>query len=94
VISFLVTFATVTMVFSLWIMISTITAAMTGLIPVVAALVMVVVMVAMMVVIKNRTQRDKRNGRSNDTVIMICAGRYADQCQSKQAANGHDSKLV
>ena len=93
-ISFLLTFATVTIVISPWIMISTVTAAMTGLIFVVVALVMVVVMVAMVAVIKNRTQRDKRDGRSNDAVVVICAGRCADHCQGEQAAKCHDSKLV
>ena len=92
--SFLLTFATVTIVISLWIMISTVTAAMTGLIPVVVALVMLVVMVTMMVVIINRTQRDKCDSRSNEAVIVIRAGRCADQCQSKKAANDHDSNLV
>lgn len=92
--SFLLTLATVAIVISLWIMISTVTAAMTGLMPVVATLVMVVVMVTMMVVIINRTQRDKRDGGSNDTVIVIRAGRCADHCQGKKAANDHDSNLV
>lgn len=83
-----------TIVISLWITISTVAAAMAGLIPVVAALVMLVVMVAMMVVIINRTQRDKCDCRHNDTVIVIRVGRCANHCQGEHAANDQDSKLV
>ena len=90
-ISFLVMVATMTIVTSLWIMISTVTATVTRLMSVVMTLVMVV---AMMAVIKNRTQRDKRNRRSNDAMVMICTDRCADQCQGNQAANGHGLKHV
>jgi len=86
--------ATMTIVASLWIMISTVTATVTRLMSVVMALVMVVVMVATMAVIKNRTQRDKRNRRSNDAVVVICSGRSADQYQGNQAAEGHGSKYI
>jgi uncharacterized membrane protein len=82
-------------VIALGVMGSTVATTMTGLMPVVVSLVlMMMVVVAMVVVIENRTQCDKRDRRRNNAVIMICAGRGAGQCQSDQAANRHDSKLV
>ena len=86
--------STMTSVIALGVMGSTVATTMTGLMPVVVSLVLMMVVVAMVVVIENRTQCDKRDRRRNNAVIMICAGRGAGQCQSDQAANRHDSKLV
>lgn len=89
------TVATMTIVVSLWIMISAVTATMTRLMPVVMMLVLVVVVVVtMVVVIQNRTQRNKRDRRSYDAVVVFRTGRRTDQCQRKQATNDHGSKLV
>ncbi len=81
-------------VIALGVMGSTVATTMTGLMPVVVSPVLMTVVVAMVVLIENRTQCDKRDRRRNNAVIMICAGRGAGQCQSDQAANRHDSKLV